>query len=492
MADPTRPRTQRRTPPSLPHHRIRAVLPEMSLRRAWLAVAALALVVGLVLPFLMGARAQAASQNQATWQPSRNCVPVSGMRPPLAWAWKDEPNPRLFFSPGESLEVQLTSKAADSGTGNPAAPVVPPPTVQVCAVWSPSPLVQGGSRDGQPLSLGVLSQGESLTQLRVQLDARFPARVRMPVWIKLIPTPLSSGSLPPLARRVELSSRWLCVFISTLFLGLVYFLLAMAVHYFYGHADRKPISLKTHGLRVLNPAVISAGDYGTASLGNLQILWFTMIVTWIMADAWLMTGKLLNPSPDILALLGISGTINVLASSLTLGQQRISLDNWNWLVERRYLRREDEIDPVRVAKWGDLVMDRGVLNPSRYQVIIFGFLIGVKLLVDDLDAINTFAVPGFFLGLQSVSGSIYLFGKAVSPTTKQELENYVDILRQKGAITLTSEEESYLERTIKSLFGAAALGTGFQPSSLPIPPGPPTPPSPPSQPSPPQPNPQGP
>jgi hypothetical protein len=168
---------------------------------------------------------------------------------------------------------------------------------------------------------------------------------------------------------------------------------------------------------------MSAGDYGTASLANLQILWFSLIVTWIITNAWLMTGQLFNPSQNLLALLGISGGAKVLAGGLTTEKQRISLESWNWLVERQYLRPEEKIDPVCVAKWEDFVMDRGVLNPSRYQLMIFGFLIGVKLLLGDTSDIHSFVVPPFFLELQLVSSSLYLFGKAVSPSAKQELDD---------------------------------------------------------------------
>jgi hypothetical protein len=74
---------------------------------------------------------------------------------------------------------------------------------------------------------------------------------------------------------------------------------------------------KYHGWRILDPAVISASDYGAASLANLQILWFTLIVSWILAYGWLVMGRLLTPSPELLGLLGISGAANVLAKSLS-------------------------------------------------------------------------------------------------------------------------------------------------------------------------------
>jgi hypothetical protein len=139
----------------------------------------------------------------------------------------------------------------------------------------------------------------------------------------------------------------------------------------------------------------------------------------------LVMGLLLNPSPDLLALLGISGAVNVLAKSLSSGKQRLSLDKWNWLIERKYLKKEVNIDPIDVAKWRDFVVDGGVLDPSRYQLIVFGFLIGFNLLLGDIMNLETFQIPQFFLLLQTLSSGVYLFGKSVSPNTKDELEQHI-------------------------------------------------------------------
>lgn len=142
-------------------------------------------------------------------------------------------------------------------------------------------------------------------------------------------------------------------------------------------------------MEILDPAVISASDYGATSLANLQILWFTLIVTWLLAYGWLVMGRLLNPSPGLLALLGISGAVIVLAKSLRSGKQRLSLDRWNWLIERKYLKKEVNTDAINVVKMVDFVVDGGVLDPSRYQLIVFGFLIGFNLLLGDITNLET-------------------------------------------------------------------------------------------------------
>jgi hypothetical protein len=311
----------------------------------------------------------------------------------------------------------------------------------------------------QRLPLVVLEQKASLIRLQVQLNGDFsPFNIRKPVWIQLTSKKAPDLSITPPSKRIFLSSWWFCFAISTLFVAIVYALLAIAVYTFYAPGRASTFNWKRQIPKILDPAVLSASDYGAASMANLQILWFSMIVTWIMANAWLVTGQLLNMSPQLLGLLGISGGVKVVASSLTSGQQRISLDNWNWLVDQQLLRPENEIDPTLVAKWRDFVIDGGVLNPSRYQLMIFGFLTGLKLLFGEIGSMQSFEVPNFFLELQGVSSAIYLFGKAVSPNTKEELEKYINTLRENETTSLSPKDMNYLYRGIASLYGPAALG----------------------------------
>lgn len=126
------------------------------------------------------------------------------------------------------------------------------------------------------------------------------------------------------------------------------------------------------------------------------------------------------------------------------------------MIERNYLKKKVNIDPIDVAKWRDFVVDGGVLDPSRYQLVIFGFLIGFNLLLGDIMNLETFKIPQFFLLLQTLSSGVYLFGKSVSPNTKDELEQHIAKLMTQS--TLSREDESYLRNTIASLFGPKAVG----------------------------------
>lgn len=411
--------------------------------------------------------AQGKTQLHASTQRPNNCVVLDGMVTPLAWTWDDQQTTTLL--PGNTINITLSKPETQSANPQPASKPTNPPasealkTVQVCAQWS---LSRGDQATSGPLTLKPLSQSVQKAQLQIQLDGMFPSGVRMPIWVKLSSL---TASIPSESKEIQLSTKWLCTLISSGFLATIYFFLARAVHAFYSNSGRAPNRLKSHGWRILDPAVISAGDYGAASLANLQILWFSLIVAWIMAYAWLVTGRLLNPSLQLLGLLGISGGVNILAKSLKSGQQRISLDNWNWLVEGKFLRMETDIDPVEVARWRDFVVDRGVLDPTRYQLIIFGFLVGVNLLFGDTSILETFQIPEFFLALQAVTSGLYLFGKTVNPNTKEELEAHVNAMKSKGDASVTDDDKRYLRRTIESLYGSSAIGDELMPSKLTLP-----------------------
>ena len=393
------------------------------------------------------------AQNVVTQNDSiANCINLEAKAPSKAkWDYQ----PRKSFFNGDNLDIVLSWTPVQ--TSDPKAGANPVETVQMCAKWKDT--TRRASRDKLlltgPLKLVQTNETVQGSQFKIHLDGYFPLGTRKPIEIHV--TSSKPELIPTLAQTIYLSQRWLCALVSTGFVGVIYFSLARCVHLFYAHSeDGRAVRSKYHGWRILDPAVISASDYGAASLANLQILWFTLIVTWLLAYGWLVMGRLLNPSQELLTLLGISGAVNVLAKSLSSGKQRLSLDKWNWLIERNYLKKEVNIDPIDVAKWRDFVVDGGVLDPSRYQLIIFGFLIGFNLLLGEIMNLETFKIPQFFLLLQTLSSGVYLFAKSVSPNTKDELEQHIAKLMTHS--TLSREDESYLRNTIASLFGPKAVG----------------------------------
>ena len=442
----------------------------------------LAIILSLAYPLL--ATNRAASQQLMTNIPtststptstppieSTKCVVLNGAIPPLVWKWDEEKTKTLL--PGSTLNITLGKPEAPAGNQTPATKftILPasnnpkdPKQDLICAFWNDSGVNPASKKQ---LTLKPIGSEIGENKLQIQVDGNFPASIRKLILIKLVS--VSKGvpkDIALISKEFQLTTKWFCALISSGFLVAIYIILASSVRAYYFHSGHAPNRRRSHGWRILDPTVISAGNYGAASLANFQILWFSLIVAWLMAYAWLLTGRLLDPSLQLLGLLGISGGVNVLAKSLTNDQQRISLDNWNWLVDGKFLLRETDIDPIEVARWRDFVVDRGVLDPSRYQLIIFGFLIGINLLFSDISILETFTIPTFFLALQVLSSGLYLFGKTVNPNTKDELEARINTIKSQDIALITDEDKRYLRRTIESLYGSSAIGDNLKPPKL--------------------------
>ena len=416
-----------------------------------------ALLLGLLLMgFLQAPAGAQAGATAVLGQYSPGCVTLPVTPHGYDWSWGTEQQDQASFRMYQTLTALATPRPAATAPASSSAVAAAPagtPGGKVCVQLLP----QGKEASPASVSVRVAPTGVAMVTMRLEVGSSF--WIRHPVDVSLTggaEAGKEGASVPLLTRRIVLSSRVFCVAITLAVVGGFYGLLARWVHGFYGH--QRSSSGKHHGLRVLDPIVVSAGEYGGASLSNLQILWFTLIVAGLLVYAWLVTGSMLSPSVDVLWLLGIASGTKVVAASIGSLRQRLSLDNWNWLVANKLLRPEREIDPVDTAQWRDLVLDNGTLEPSRYQLVAFGFLIGISLLFGNIDVIQSFQVPEFFRTLQGLSSGFYLFGKFVSPDTVEEFNKHVSSLRTSAPpLPISDDEDAYLRRTIASLYGQGAV-----------------------------------
>ena len=387
------------------------------------------------------------------------CQVLPGLAPASTLDWEESSSRNLLV--GDALRLRL--KPAAEPTGRTAAASVP---VTVCAQLTTA------TDRSRSLPVAVLSRSPEDTVLQVSLDARLPLRIRQAAVVRVTATAPDSAGLVA-ARSIRLSQRGLCLFLSSAFIAGVYLFLALAVHLYYCHqaADSRsgsnagrPVRSRQHGWRILDPVVVSAGSYGTGSLSNLQLLWFTLIISWLLSNAWLVTGSLPELSSDLLWILGITGGTKLATVGTVNVKRRLSLENWNWLVDAGYLVEDTQIDPTQTARWRDVVLDNGVLDASRYQLVIFSFVVGISLLAGTSD-LQSLKLPEFLRSLQGLSSSIFVIGKAVAPNTIDEFQSWLNDnkarLQQPGQ-ALAPEDRGTLARAISSLFGPAALGDGLR------------------------------
>lgn len=255
-----------------------------------------------------------------------------------------------------------------------------------------------------------------------------------------------------------LVSSWLFSIIGAIVVVCVAYLLAGLAVFSWNTANRNKGKCKEF-IHYLNPVVITAGEFGKASLSNLQIFWFTLIVLGLLVHILLYTGVLSALSESILLLLGISAASKILSAGVDVAKNRLSFDNWSWLHNKGWLT----IEPEKNAHWRDLILTDGSLDVYRYQLAAFSCLVGVTLLISGINVLATYSLPEGFLALLGLSNVVYIFGKTVAPNSVAELNSKLDALRkaeQEGPKDQKTEDE--VKSMLKSVYGIQTSSKGEQ------------------------------
>lgn len=181
-----------------------------------------------------------------------------------------------------------------------------------------------------------------------------------------------------------------------------------------------------------NPLVITAGVFGRASLSNLQILFFSLIVFWVLLYSLLKFRTLVGLSPDVLYLLGIGAAGTAGAKIIALRQNRLSFANWAWLKRKKWIQ-SDIGKARRPPTWADLVTSYDAFDVFKFQNIVVSLIVGIGMLFagifgEGAGSLSGFTIDPSLLSLLGLSQATYVGGKAVSPAPIAELNNQLDEL----------------------------------------------------------------
>jgi hypothetical protein len=178
----------------------------------------------------------------------------------------------------------------------------------------------------------------------------------------------------------------------------------------------------------LNPIRMTAGMDGKASLGKLQILFFSMIVFGLIQYLLFRTGLLTDISSTVLTLLGIAGVGSTAAKGADLQRTTISPENKAYLMRKNWLSATTTANP-NVATWSELFTTDGEFDVYRYQSFIFSLAVGGALLIAGVFQLSSFEIPTTLLGILGLSQVVYIGGKLVTPTTMAELNKIIGDMR---------------------------------------------------------------
>ncbi len=191
-------------------------------------------------------------------------------------------------------------------------------------------------------------------------------------------------------------------------------------------------SLVNNGRKEFNPLRLTQGPFGRASLSNLQLFFFLMIVVWIVLYVLIDTHLLTRLSSDVLTLLGIGAAGTAGGKATAMFRRRISSGNWAWLREKEWIRQSLEKKRDEGPNAGDLVSTDGQFDVTKFQVLAFSLIVGISLVLTglaDADALEKFSIDQNYLTLIGLSQVVYVGGKAITPPTNSQLEQEITKLR---------------------------------------------------------------
>jgi hypothetical protein len=179
----------------------------------------------------------------------------------------------------------------------------------------------------------------------------------------------------------------------------------------------------------LNPVQMAPTVMYTASVQKLQLMMFSLLVGSMVLSLALRTGRLVDLSPTVAVLLGISGVGAATSQAAYLQKKRLSLSNWGWLQKTGALRPGTGAGP----RWRDLVTSEQQFDVYKLQTIIFTVAVAAALVADGATRLADFSVPPAQLEILTLSQAVFVGGLLARPSTIADLDTAITALRRADA-----------------------------------------------------------
>jgi hypothetical protein len=213
--------------------------------------------------------------------------------------------------------------------------------------------------------------------------------------------------------------------------------------------------------RSWSPVFVTSNKFGRASLAQLQIFIFTLIVVGLLTFVLLRTSVLSDISGDILMLLGISAAGTTGARIAEVLKGRLKFEHWSWLRNQGWLTAyEDSTDhklkpPLAKAAWQDLLRSEGSFDIYSFQLATVSLVVAIALVTSDLRGLAHFTIPEHLLQLLGLSNFVFVGAKAISPDTFKDLDDKLEeviqaeaVLRAKIESALTPDEKKDAKKAL--------------------------------------------
>jgi hypothetical protein len=217
------------------------------------------------------------------------------------------------------------------------------------------------------------------------------------------------------ALPTAISHKKTSIFAAWLFALGFYVIAAVTIAY---RADRKqeifPSSVS--GLRLfmrrLSPWYV-VGSSGHASLSQLQMLLFTLIVGTLLFYQWLRTGLLQELSTDLLYLIGIS-TVGAGGSQITSSiKKNLDPEVYKYLQQLGWFTAP-MAGAHSAAHPSELLLTNSRFDIYKFQMLLFTFVIASYVIVAGASELGNVQISTTLLTLMGISQGAYMGGQAAS------------------------------------------------------------------------------
>lgn len=264
--------------------------------------------------------------------------------------------------------------------------------------------------------------------------------------------------------KIDISHKNASIVASWLFAFCCYFILAIIIAIYarpsFSTNNGRELSKSEKILNFLNMLtpwqVVATG--GKASLSQLQLLIFTIIVASLLFYQWLRTGELQELSTDLLYLIGIS-TIGAGGSQVTASIKR----NFAPAVYEYVLRlgwfSAPPIDTTNSANLSELLLTNQRFDVYKFQMLVFSTVIAAAVVSSGAQELGNVQISSTLLTLMGISQGAYWGGHAISDYMTQlqdQLRSMETLQGQWNEATPDSALRLQLEKKFESAAKRAA------------------------------------
>ena len=153
------------------------------------------------------------------------------------------------------------------------------------------------------------------------------------------------------------------------------------------------------------------GANGQASLSQLQMLIFTLIVATLLFYQWLLTGLLQELSTDLLYLIGIS-TAGTAATQVAVAiRKNLDPDIYLYVQQLGWFSAPASEPQVRSPARG-LLLTSGRFDIYKFQMLVFTCVIAAYVIASGADELGNVQISATLLTLMGMSQGAYVGGRA--------------------------------------------------------------------------------